>query len=295
MSQNRNKSITHWTYKHDEYCLENSITPSAKLLWQWLVKKGYFQEEIIDLKEFNKWVSKHRIQGAYCNKSVKNAFNKLVECRVVNCVKDFTWNLVKIVTRSLEYLKPRRKVQKRDIFSNLDAVNAYCAEQVLYQQQHINIINNQILFSEYGIHFNEYETEVLDRPKHEILLSIVCYQIKDSKRNSNQTDKDGYVLHTRANKIDNPEGWIKSCLRRRYWDEQRTREQIELKYWNSQFIYELYPNLIADLSPIEKEQYWHYLKRRKHPLAHESGNGCVPREPGKSKQQIAFEHAWTFN
>lgn len=236
MPQNANKTIRQWTYKHDEYCLENQITPSAKLLWQWLVKKGYFQEEIIDLKDFNKWVGKHRIQGSYCNKSVKNAFNKLVECRVINRLKDFTWNFVKIVTRPLEYLKSRRKVQKRDIFSSLDKSKGTNAVDVSLQQQHIRIRDNQLLFSKYGIHFDETETEVLDRPKNEILLSIVCYQIADESR----ITQANQVTVTRG-KVQNPPGWIRTCLRRRYWDKPDTYNQIGARYGSSKFFDELFP------------------------------------------------------
>ncbi|MGB6298826.1 MAG: hypothetical protein WBF90_21955 [Rivularia sp. (in: cyanobacteria)] len=233
---NRNKSISLWTYKHDQFCLKNQITPSAKLLWQWLVRKGYFEEEIIDLKDFNKWVARHRPKGGYCHKTLKSAFKELVEHRICNLLKGYVWNIVKIVTRPLEYLKVRRKVQKRDIISNLDSSKGSNTVEVILQQQHIRVKDNQITFSEYGIHFDETEIEVLDRPKNEILLSIVCYQIADESVTIHCNKK----VVTRG-KVQNPPGWIRTCLRKRYWDKPDTYNQIVGKYGNSTFIFELFP------------------------------------------------------
>lgn len=86
MPQNRNKSITHWSYKHDEFCLENEVFPAAKLLWQWLLKKGFIGECEPDLKEFNRWVGRFRARGEYCRNQLKEAFKKLIECRAINLV-----------------------------------------------------------------------------------------------------------------------------------------------------------------------------------------------------------------
>ena len=105
------------------------------------------------------------------------------------------------------------------------------------QQQHIRIIDNQILFSQYGIRFDETDKEVLNRPKNEVLLSIACYQIADTRKvtQANQT------TITRG-KVENPEGWIRTCLRRRYWDKPRTYQQLESRYGNTTFWDELFPS-----------------------------------------------------
>ncbi|MBE9214562.1 hypothetical protein IQ247_18125 [Plectonema cf. radiosum LEGE 06105] len=225
MTYNRNKSITHWTYKHEEYCLKNQIPRSSQLLWEWLLKTGKINTESEpDLKDFNNWIRKHRGKS-YCRNTLKSAFNKLVECRVVNLVKQYTWNIVKIVTRPLEYLKPKRKLQKRNVFDTLGSSNPSKYDSRYSQQQHILITDNKLLFSQYGISFNDTETKVLDRPRNEVLLSIVCYQIR---------------LET--SEIRNPQGWIKRCLEGRYWDEPSMFNQIIAKYGNTPFIYELMPD-----------------------------------------------------
>lgn len=238
MTQNRHKNICQWTYKHDEFCLENNVFPSAKLLWQWLLKKGFIGECEPDLKEFNKWVGRFRSRGEYCRNQLKDAFKKLVECRAINIVKKYTWYVAKIVTRPLEYLKPKKNLRKHTISDTLVTSNGMFVDAVSYQQQHKRMVENQLLFAEYGIHFNEDDVCALDHPRNEILLAIVCYQIKDS-RVSNVLGK---IRYYRAGKIPNPEGWIKVCLEKRYWDEPTNYAQIFWKYSETEFWDELFPN-----------------------------------------------------
>ncbi len=236
MRKNRNKSVSVWTHKHEEFCLQNQIPRFAQLLWEWLIKKGEVDKETEpDLKDFNNWIGKHRGRK-YCRNTLKSAFNKLVECRVVNLVKRYTWHIVKIVTRPIEYLKPKRKLQKQNIFDNLDSSKGKFYNDVSLQQQQKLIINNKLLFSQYGINFNQDELEVLKRPKNEVLLAITCYQIRDR----------GVVtcLNQRRitrGKIKNPEGWIRNCLRKRLWDEPRMYSEIIAEYGNTTFLEELFP------------------------------------------------------
>ena len=147
MTHKTQKSISHWTYKHEEYCLKNKIPRAAQLMWEWLIKKGQVNIETEpDLKDFNKWISRHRGKP-YCRNTIKSAFNCLVENRVVNLVKRYTWRIVKIVTRPLEFLKPKRKLQKRNVFDSLDGSNRRNFVDVSLQQQHTLIVDNQLLFS----------------------------------------------------------------------------------------------------------------------------------------------------
>ncbi|WP_414625192.1 hypothetical protein [Calothrix sp. CCY 0018] len=238
MTQNRNKSITHWTYKHDEYCLENEVFTAAKLLWQWLLKKGLIGECEPNLKHFNKWVGKFRARGEYCRNQLKSAFKKLIDCRAINVVKKYTWFEAKIVTRPIEYLKPKKNLRKRTLSDTLVTSNGMFVDAVSYQQQHKRMVENQLLFAEYGIHFNEDDICALDHPRNEILLAIVCYQIKDSRVN----DSMGEIRYYRAGKIPNPEGWIKVCLQKRYWDEPTNYAQIFRKYTGTAFWDELFPD-----------------------------------------------------
>ena len=204
---------------------------------EWLIKIGQVNVETEpDLKDFNNWIKRHRGKE-YCRNTVKSAFNCLVENRVVNLVKRYTWRIVKIVTRPLEFLKPKRKLQKLDILDSLHRSFGMFVDDVSLLQQHILITDNQLLFSQYGIRFDETDKEVLNRPKNEVLLSIACYQIADTRKvtQANQT------TITRG-KIENPEGWIRTCLRRRYWDKPRTYQQIANEYGHTTFWDELFPS-----------------------------------------------------
>jgi hypothetical protein len=214
-------------------------------MWQWLVKKGYFKAEIIDLKDFNRWIKRHRAKGEYCSKTLKAAFNDLVKHRVINVVKGITWNVAKIVTRPLEYLKVRKKVQRRDIFSNIDRSKYSNSDDVVSQQQHIRVIDNHRVFLQHGIHFDETELEVLDRPRNEILLSIACYEIADETRVT-----QGNQLTVTRGKVENPPGWIRACLRRRFWDKPDTYRQLVNRYGHTTYIFELFPEMLDPKNAI---------------------------------------------
>lgn len=154
MTHKTQNSISRWTHKHEEYCLKNQIPRAAQLMWEWLIKNGQCNIEIEpDLKDFNNWIGRHRGKP-YCRNTIKSAFNCLVESRVINLVKRYTWCIVKILTRPLEFLRPKRKLQKRNIFDSLDRSNGTNFVDVPLQQQHNLIVENQLLFSKYGIHFD---------------------------------------------------------------------------------------------------------------------------------------------
>lgn len=100
-----------WTTKHLDYCLENSITPAAQYLWQWLINEEKLAQEIEpDLAEFNKHIKKVRGKG-YCRLTLKNALNQLIEHRIVQLIKQYTWRIVKIITRPLDWLKPKKNLR----------------------------------------------------------------------------------------------------------------------------------------------------------------------------------------
>jgi hypothetical protein len=86
--------VTNWSLKHDECSLENHLTPSAKLLWHWLVdnsKKGVgFGELEPDLqKEFNNWVAKHRGKP-FDPKTIKSAIKQLISCSLITVLRKFS-------------------------------------------------------------------------------------------------------------------------------------------------------------------------------------------------------------
>jgi hypothetical protein len=79
-----------WTRKHSKFSVQNRLTPTARELWQWLLDEMYEGGfEIIDLRDFNKWVE--RTRGVpHDPKTVKSAAQKLLDTGVLTHAKSFT-------------------------------------------------------------------------------------------------------------------------------------------------------------------------------------------------------------
>ncbi len=225
-----------WTEKHDEFCLENRIKPSAKLLWQWLIRQSKLSAEIEpDLKDFNAWVAKFR-RDPFCRDTLKDALQQLIDLRVVHLVKRFTWNVVRIVTRSLSDLFPRKKSCQREKICVLPPSSSQSFEgDTKQQQQSFSVQENVADLRNAGFDFDERDTEVVARPNNEIKLALEIFKLRGG-----------------FEKIkDNPEGFIRICLRERYWEEDRNYQALVNKYGNTTIIDELFPdNNLAELEPL---------------------------------------------
>ncbi len=130
------KTNHYWTDKHDEFCLENGFTPCAKLLWQWILRQ---KDDEPDLKDFNNWVAQHRSKP-FCRLTIKTAFNQLVESRVIQLVKQFTWHLVRIVTRTIEDLFPKKNLRSNNQIYVLPTSNDSSSNDDLYNSNQSSLI-----------------------------------------------------------------------------------------------------------------------------------------------------------
>ncbi len=206
MPQTNKKSINHWTENHDEFCLEHKLTPCAKLLWQWLIRQ---KDDEPDLKEFNNWVRKHRGKP-YCRPSIKTAFNQLVECRVVKLVKQFTWHLVRIITRTIEDLFPKKNCRNQNKNYATQPSTPQSVETGEYNSIKSSIddfTRQEILLecAEHGIIFNPKQNTDLFKYHREDITAALNYYSSLSQRSRSQ--------------IYNPPGWFLSCLEYQYWQE----------------------------------------------------------------------------
>jgi hypothetical protein len=192
---------TLWTEQHDQFCLKNKIPPAAKLLWQWLIREGLEQEVEPDLSEFNDWVKKHRGKS-YAHNYLKQMFNALVELRVIQVVKQYSWKIFKLIVRPLEWLNPPKKQKLQNDNTTYKSPKSNPSKSVDEDIQQQHILSNQQLMSESGIHFDTEEKEVLNRPQFEIKAALLLFKLRGA-----------------AEKIMNPEGWVRHCLRRRYWEQ----------------------------------------------------------------------------
>lgn len=214
MTQNSFKNALPWTEEHEAFCYKHHICPAAKSLWQWLMRQGVISSEIEpDLSEFNATVAKARGKG-YCHNYLKQAFNQLVEHRVIQVVKQYCWKIFKLLVRPLEWLKPPRKKRSKNLQNNnssykTDPSNDNSVVTGNIQQQHSNSSINQELLSESSIYFDGDATEVLERPTWEVKVALTLFKIRGG-----------------FDKIENPEGFIRNCLRGRWWETTRNYAAI---------------------------------------------------------------------
>jgi hypothetical protein len=199
------KSSGQWTDKYDAHCLEHGLTPSAKLLWQWLVYQGENQELEPDLQEgFNKWVGKKRGKP-YDPKTLKTAIKQLSDCAVINIPRKFSWKVYRIFLRPLEWLAPKKKSRNPAQISNLDPSNSTSAEK---GDDYNNIIINSSL--------TESEQKELER---RISIIKLCEEYGY---------KDYQTLISRAYSFKEIEAALKSISEEEYEELERQHSILHL-------------------------------------------------------------------
>ena len=220
-----------WTKKHDQICLQKKLTASSStLLWRWLVEQGDGEREP-DLKEFNTWVKKHRGQGFHRD-TLKQAFNKLVEAEVIIVIKDFGyWNFCGVVVRSLDAIlpiKPKKKTgQKKsesyEVPRDLDSSNA-CVGESGVQAAAANNISSLDLIGQ----LPEEEIKDLEENLDQCDRAGIQFDAKDAAEILTTYDpeelRQAIALFEKRGghqKIKNPEGFIRRCLERRWWESKR--------------------------------------------------------------------------
>ncbi|MHC5826599.1 MAG: hypothetical protein ACYT04_64730, partial [Nostoc sp.] len=125
-----------------------------------------------------------------------------------------SWKIFKILLRPLEWLKPPRKkreknLQNHNLSYTSDPSNDKSAVTGNMQQQHSNSSINQEVLSESGIYIDDSVTEILERPNWELRVALILFKIRGG-----------------FDKIENPEGFIRDCLRGRWWDTHRNYRAI---------------------------------------------------------------------
>lgn len=132
--------------------------------------------------------------------------------------------------RPLEWLKPPRKkreknLQNHNLSYTLDPSNDISLVTGDIQQQHSNSDINLELLADNGIHFDSDEKEVLERPTNEIKLAILMFNLRGG-----------------FEKSYNPEGFIRRCLKCRWWEFPRNYNLLLQMFGNSTEWDELFPS-----------------------------------------------------
>ncbi|HBL14347.1 MAG TPA: hypothetical protein DD379_23760 [Cyanobacteria bacterium UBA11162] len=218
-----------WTTKHLGFCIEKGFTPTAIKFYEWLLTEmNEGAEEIVDLRDFNKWVTAKRGKP-HDNRIVRRAVDQLIEAGVIIHTKKFTSFVWKWTVKSIDFLlnpKPK-KSQKRtpipkkqpsnpsntepcgqaattDLISALFGVNDEVASNL---EQCLTICENA------GINYEpEAAAEVLTYVEPEDLKKALA------------------LFHKRGGhqKIRNPEGWLRKCLERDWWEPPQRMGLIDV-------------------------------------------------------------------
>ena len=187
-----------WTDKHQKFCVKNRLFGCVRNLYEFLVlTEGENQHIEVDLKlEFNRWIETHRGQS-YHRDTIKRAWNKLVELKLIVVHKRYSWAVWSCMLVSIDQLEPRKKSRKRKRPRGFAPSNPGNPVDQSEQQQHIF----SDLLETVGISFQpRYLKRLLMFTKEELLKAIGLFQIR-----------------SQTSPILNPQGWIVECLRNQYW------------------------------------------------------------------------------
>ncbi|MBE9128600.1 MULTISPECIES: hypothetical protein [unclassified Coleofasciculus] len=218
-----------WTTKHLGFCIEKGFTPTAIKFYEWLLTQmDEGADEIIDLRDFNKWVAAKRGKP-HDNRIVRRAVEQLMEAGVIIHAKKFTSFVWKWTVKSIDFLlnpKPKRS-QKRSPIPKKQPENPSNAEPggqaatadlttALFgvdDQVASNLEQCLTLCEEAGINYEpEAAAEVLAGVDPEDLKKALALF---HKRGGHRTTR-------------NPEGWLRKCLERGWWETRQSTSLIDV-------------------------------------------------------------------
>lgn len=206
-----NINMKNWTDKHHKFCVKNSLYGCVRNLYEFLVMtEGENQHIEVDLKhEFNHWIEKNRRQP-YHRDTIKRAWNKLVELKLILVAKRYSWCVWSCTLVSLDQLKPRKKSRKRTQARGFAPSNPHSPKKELLQQQH--------LFSDLLKSIN-----VTIQPKYlKRLLKFTIEELKDAITL--------FKARIQTREIKNPPGFIVDCLENSWCYEPFNSKYIGQKY-----------------------------------------------------------------
>lgn len=223
MPENSYKNNLTWTEAHEAFCFQHHIPPAAKTLWQWLMRQGEIGTEIEpDLSEFNAWVEKVRGKK-YAHNYLKQIFETLVSCRVLQVIKQYSWKITKLLVRPLSWLNPPKKPREKKLQNHN---SSYDLDPSNDKSVHEEIYSSSNTLTPTTAEFEELERQ------HEILTACAEYEIyfdpnKASTRNLFEFEIDyikealnHFVKRGGHKRIKNPQGWLIDCLRECYWQDE---------------------------------------------------------------------------
>jgi hypothetical protein len=192
------ETMTIWTKKHTTFSVQNRLTPTARELWQWLLDEmPEGSNEIIDLRDFNKWVKKTR-GTPHDPKTVKSAAKQLVDAGVVIHTKSYTAYVWRWTLKSINLLLPpiSRPTKKKSALPpqipDLDPSNDESLETGINSSRNLDLPagNTDEILAECeaaGIPFVKAERpRVLGFPLHQVKMALAYFRYRYPDEESRQ-------------------------------------------------------------------------------------------------------------
>jgi hypothetical protein len=241
-----------WTKKHTTYSVQNRLTPTARELWQWLLDEmPEGSHEIIDLRDFNKWVNRTR-GFPHDPKTVKSAASQLRDKGVLAQAKSYTAYVWKWTLQPIKVLMPpvslpeKKKSVSQPLIPGLAASNEETSETCTNSSSSLldrrfPSDTNEILAEceAVGIPFVKSERpKVLEFPLHQVKLAIAYFLFRYPDSESRE-------------EIRTVQGTLIYFLRQKCWN------------WNQNFLgnlgaYRLVPDWVIKLCISDDTLDWGY-------------------------------------
>ena len=221
-----------WTKKHTTYSVQNRLTPTARELWQWLldeIPEG--SSEIIDLRDFNKWVKKTR-GFPHDPKTVKSAAKQLRDPGVLIHPKIYTayvwrWTLKSINLLLFPISRPTKK--KSALAPQIPDLDPSNPESPVDEAITTTTV------------FEDSETDDFTQKLDACKKAGIYYEPKDAKflRSFSLQEVLKAILYFLFNRdgVRKPEGWFKVCLEDNWAAKEEERHQHRLQ-WSTQGLFD---------------------------------------------------------
>lgn len=220
-------SIHTWTKKHTDLAIERNLTKNAWAMWEWLIHEvGEGKTQTIDLKDFNRYIAK-KTGKPLDNRTIKSSAQRLMDSGIVGW-ENFTQFVRKVTVKSLfEFTLPLLKKKSKDC--KLSASNAdldtpndqFSKEEVKAEAANLSLIS-EIENLEQGI------VENLEKSIEQCQEAGIYFDSEDAVKVLAWEDPQEVAIAIKLfykrgghDKITNPEGWMRRCLEKRWFDKPK--------------------------------------------------------------------------
>lgn len=234
-----------WTKKHDEFCLEQKLRPSTRLLLRWVLRRAKVNQvaEIeIDLRVFNNWVAKRR-GSPYDRKTIREAITQLDESSrgLILVTKKYSPWVQKLVVRPLSLVagqKPQIKDKIPKVTTEKPMYSTEHKKRAIEQQQQ-DISKLDSFLSNLGLKYTP-----------DAILKLWRMAGKSVEEVKQGVELMLFQNSTQEEKIRNPQGWLHDCLRYGWQKGMNLYYQVDLPYFSTVQDMENFVNKLLPDDPL---------------------------------------------